>query len=748
MGIQVVKRDGTKTDFDIQKIKEQINKACSGVAVNPLELEAKVSLSVKNNIKTSEIQELLVNTAVAMVSVEAPEWSLVAGRLAMHQLHREVYKNTKIEKTDFRGFLQYVKRNDLYRKDFLSVFSDSDLQLLEKEFREEYDFSQNIAQVALLKSKYLIKGKKGVVEYPQFADMSSAMVLASKEEKPTSVAKEYFEMLSKMYISLATSFKLNLRRESGNTGSCFIAPVGDNLNSITKVWHDAASISKEGGGAGLYLGKLRPQGAYSLNIPKANAITRWTKIFNDIAIAINQRGIRKGAFTVAVDWWRPDIHGFIEMKTETGGDLRDKCFDLFPQVVVDDYFVEAVMQDKDVWLFDHFEFKQKTGIDVTDLVFEDLYVAISKANAMAEAGQLKNAYNIKAKDLWKEFLRIWVETGDFYIVHKDNLNLANMLSPEYIANCANLCIESFSIGKVASNYTTRVRDDNVIFAESDGLYHACSLISINVGIIHSDELLERVCKNAVRMLDASIDLGKMPVVEAQNASDWLRNIGIGTVGVADWMAYNELSYDKPEDLDELEKLFEKIAYYCYNASITLAEEKGAYPAFKPELYTKLFGKTPKELDKESLNGFKWSGLIDKIQQKGIRNFLINAVAPNTSTGVLMGSSASYLPVHSKLNYQTLSNLTVPIVPRYIKDKFWYYRAKYQYPAHKMIEATFRVQKWVDTGVSMEVFINPDLTSFKDISDTILFGFKTRQLKGVYYSVTIDAKKEGCTDCEN
>jgi len=43
------------------------------------------------------------------------------------------------------------------------------------------------------------------------------------------------------------------------------------------------------------VGYLRPQGAYSKNIPKANNITRWVKIINDIAVAVNQRGMRPGA---------------------------------------------------------------------------------------------------------------------------------------------------------------------------------------------------------------------------------------------------------------------------------------------------------------------------------------------------------------------------------------------------------------------------------------------------------------------
>jgi ribonucleoside-diphosphate reductase alpha chain len=96
------------------------------------------------------------------------------------------------------------------------------------------------------------------------------------------------------------------------------------------------------------------------------------------------------------------------------------------------------------------------------------------------------------------------------------------------------------------------------------------------------------------MLDASVDLGTMPIKEAEISANLLRNIGVGIVGLADWMAYNKLTYDTQEGRDEAEKLTEKIAYYCYSASIELAKEKGAYPLFNQANYDKLFGKTPED----------------------------------------------------------------------------------------------------------------------------------------------------------
>ena len=751
----VIKRNGDKVPFNILKIRKQCEFATKGTGLNSLELESKISTALKNNITTKELQELLVHICMTMITTDNPDWILVAGKLMMHQVHREVYKNTKIDYNNFGRYIEYAKNNNYYRKDITDKFTESDIKLLEQEINKNHksDFKMVLPQVLSLKSKYLIKNKKGTIEYPLFSDMASSMVLASIEKEPVriKITKEYFEMLHKEYISLATPFKANLRRQGGNTGSCFIMSVPDSLPGITKSWDDAATISREGGGLGMYLGLLRPSGSYSKNIPKANNITKWVKIINDIAIAVNQRGIRPGAITPAIDWWHLDVESFIEVKTETGGDLRDKSFDIFPQVVVDKYFVDKKKNNEDVYLFDHFEYKQLTGIVINDLVDDELYQAHIQVESLIESGKLKNFKKINTKELWSEFLRVWIEIGDFYIAHKDNINLSNYLKPDgYIANSVNLCVESWSVTKAGENWKKESINGVQKTTETDSIYHSCNLISVNVGVIFDDKLLEQVCRNAVQMLDASIDTGTMPVLEAQNSAEWLRNIGIGTVGVADWMAWNKLSYENENDLDELEKLQEKIAWYCYNASVDLAIEKGSYPAFKAKNYNNgLFGKSADELIKQSKNGFAWGAFIKRIQKYGIRNFFILATAPNTSSGIVTGSTASWLPPQAKLSYQTLADINTPIVPRYLNKRFWHYKGKWNYAAHNMVKVVRRLQKWCDTGISSEMYINPELTNIKLISDEILDGFDKGEFKALYYSLTIDAKeREACTDCAN
>ena len=749
--MKVVKRNGEAADFDISKIRFQIEKATEGIPVNSIELESKISDVIKNNISTSDIQEIIVHSAVQLANTENTSWLLVAGRLMTHQIHREAYKNTKIDQKEFVKYIKYAKKNGYYRSDVTEAFSDEHIMELQnninKAIENRSDFNRTIAQVLSLKSKYLAKNKRGVIEYSLFSDMSTSMILAKIEtpEDRIKITLEYFKMLKDEYLSLGTPFKANLRRKNGNTGSCFIMPVGDSLEQISKSWRDAGKVSKEGGGLGMYLGHLRPGGTYTKNIPKSNNITKWVKIINDIAVAVNQRGIRPGAITPAIDWFHTDIHSFIEMKSETGGELREKAFDIYPQVIVDSYFIDAVLEDREVYLFNHYQYNILAKKNIQNLINEELYEAHIEAARLIESGKLKHYKKIKAKELWKEFLRIWVETGDFYIAHRDNLNLSNYLAPELIANAGNLCQESWSVTKIPTEWNVEYTNKNANTIFTDGMYHSCSLLSIAVGNIKNDDTLERVSRNAVRMLDASLDVSTMPVAEAAESAQNLRNIGIGMIGLADWLAYNKFTY---ADLDEIEKLQEKIAYWCYDESIKMAEEKGSYVYYDRADYSQMFGKTPEELNRMSLNNFDWVELNQRIRTKGIRNFLLLAIAPNTSTGILMNQTASWLPPQSKFFYQTLADMNAPIAPKYLNNRFWFYKGKFDYKVTDLIKVVRRLQKWVDTGISMEVPINPQLVKVNEISDEILDGFKTKELKTVYYSLTVDGNHEQCVSCEN
>ena len=748
--ILVQKRDGRFENYDIAKIKNIISFATKDLRVNPLTLEATISSKVKNKIKTSEIQFNLIQSAVSLITIDEPDWSIVAGRLDIYNLHREVYKLHKINyETKLIDFIKIAIKYNLYDKIILERYSEDEINEIEKYINPEYDMIFPISSTKSLFKKYLIKHKGKSFELPQFANIVIAMFLNQYETKDRlRKIKDDYEAIASLKISLATPFKANLRKPNANLSSCFVTEIDDNAESINHTLKNIAMISKNGGGVGVYLGRIRPSNSLVKNYAGANVINVWVKIIDDMAPAWNQGGVRSGAITVSLDIFHKDIESFIEMKTESGGDVRQKCYNIFPQVIINSKFIEAVKNDTEFPLIDRKTILDDLGIDVCDLKqFNDNYdLIVSKIKDK----KLYNCELTSAKELWKKLLRIYIETGDLYIVCKDAMNKTNpFYDAEMFVNSYNLCCESSSPARPSTNFKKHYNKETNEASETftPGRTHTCNLISLNVSDMSLKDI-ENYSKQAVRMLDNAIDVTNVPLIEGEILTEETRIIGVGILGLADHLAFNKKSYEI--DQDYIENIFELVSYYTLESSIEIADEKGSFGIFDKSSFKnkKYLGKTGEELMEQSLTkSLDWVTLLERAS-KGVRNSQLFAVAPNTSSSLLCASSASYLPIFSKFSYETLDKMNVPVVPKFLSERFWYYKEYTNIPVKTIIELTNKLHKWVDTGLSLETIISPEKDSIKDISDALLEGFSDN-LKALYYSRTIDKQSSsGCSSCAN
>lgn len=748
--ILVQKRDGRFENYDIAKIKNIISFATKDLRVNPLTLEATISSKVKNKIKTSEIQFNLIQSAVSLITIDEPDWSIVAGRLDIYNLHREVYKLHKINyETKLIDFIKIAIKYNLYDKIILERYSEDEINEIEKYINPEYDMIFPISSTKSLFKKYLIKHKGKSFELPQFANIVIAMFLNQYETKDRlRKIKDDYEAIASLKISLATPFKANLRKPNANLSSCFVTEIDDNAESINHTLKNIAMISKNGGGVGVYLGRIRPSNSLVKNYAGANVINVWVKIIDDMAPAWNQCGTRSGAITVSLDIFHKDIESFIEMKTESGGDVRQKCYNIFPQVIINSKFIEAVKNDTEFPLIDRKTILDDLGIDVCNLKqFNDNYdLIVSKIKDK----KLYNCELTSAKELWKKLLRIYIETGDLYIVCKDAMNKTNpFYDAEMFVNSYNLCCESSSPARPSTNFKKHYNKETNEASETftPGRTHTCNLISLNVSDMSLKDI-ENYSKQAVRMLDNAIDVTNVPLIEGEILTEETRIIGVGILGLADHLAFNKKSYEI--DQDYIENIFELVSYYTLESSIEIADEKGSFGIFDKSSFKnkKYLGKTGEELMEQSLTkSLDWVTLLERAS-KGVRNSQLFAVAPNTSSSLLCASSASYLPIFSKFSYETLDKMNVPVVPKFLSERFWYYKEYTNIPVKTIIELTNKLHKWVDTGLSLETIISPEKDSIKDISDALLEGFSDN-LKALYYSRTIDKQSSsGCSSCAN
>ena len=737
--IQVIRRDGTSTALNISKIRAVVDWACAKLNANSIALEAGLTTRLRDGISTREIQDNLVNCALEMCSPEEPDWRYVAGRLHIWGLWKDILVSRGYQYGQYATTVKEKVASGQY-DERMSLYSVKELEEAGNWINSDWDTDYDYAGVVLLTSRYLLSN-----ELPQEALLTCALLLALPESPENRLvwAKRFYEAIASRKVSLATPILANLRVPKGSLTSCFIVALDDNLESIFREITNAARISKNGGGVGANVSRIRATGSVVMGKPNASGgVIPWIKLLNDTAIAVNQGGRRAGAVTVGLDIWHLDVPEFLEMQTENG-DQRRKAYDIFPQLILPDEFMRRVINKAEWTLVDPYEVRTNLGIELAELWGEDF----EKAYQLIESklGQEITLYKqVNARELFKEMMRSQVETGMPYLAFKDTINRANPNKHAGYIPGVNLCTESFS---------------NVTPGQDA---HCCNLVSLNLANIETAEL-EDCCQISVRILDNTIDLTSPPFEDAANHNNKYRTIGVGAMGLADWLAKNRFSYDH---LTQISHLFEDIGYYCTQASMELAKERAPYNAFAGSDWSKglLIGSKPVEWFKENAaQPERWLKLSDDIQTYGIRNSHITAIAPNTSSSLVQGCTASVLPVYSRFFYDKWAKGTVPIAPPFINNCFWFYPENKNLDQNKVVKAIATIQQWIDTGISMELLFNlnhgvyfpdqPDrgLTA-KDIFDTLVLSWK-EGCKAVYYVRTVqkDNFKEseaGCSACAN
>jgi ribonucleoside-diphosphate reductase alpha chain len=737
--IQVVRRDGSWTALDISKIRVVVDWACFELDVNSIALEASFTTRLKHGITTREIQDNLINCALEMCSPDEPDWRYVAGRLHIWSL----WKDTLVSRGYQYGNYEKTVRNLVdagHYDNRILTYSEEELKEAGSWINPDWDTDYDYAGAVLLTSRYLLTD-----ELPQEAILTCALLLASPETSKNRLmwARRFYEAIATRKVSLATPILANLRVPNGSLTSCFIVAMNDDLESIFSEITNTARISKNGGGVGVNVSRIRATGSNVMGKPNASGgVVPWIKLLNDTAIAVNQGGRRAGAVTVSLDIWHLDVPDFLEMQTENG-DQRRKAYDIFPQLVIGDEFMRRVINKEEWTLVDPYEVKTQLGIELAELwgeQFEQAYQLIESKIGT----QITLYQKINARELFKTIMRSQIETGMPYLAFKDTINKANPNKHEGYIPGVNLCVESFSNvtpGKFA---------------------HCCNLVSLNLANI-TDEELENSCRISVRILDNTIDITLPPLTEAKNHNNRYRTIGVGCMGLADWLAKRKLNYDHTTSISHL---FEEIGYWCTQTSMELSRERGAYEAFSGSDWSegKLIGSKPVEwFTLNASQPQRWVKLSEDIKKYGIRNSHITAIAPNTSSSLIQGCTASILPVYSRFFYDKWAKGTVPIAPPFIKDYFWFYPENKSLDQKKVVKAVSVMQQWIDTGISMELLFNlnqgvyfPDeperVLTAKDIFEILVMAWQ-EGCKAVYYVRTVqkDDFKESdnnCSSCAN
>ncbi|KKX53244.1 ribonucleoside-diphosphate reductase subunit alpha [Brevibacillus borstelensis] len=741
--MQIVKRNGEQEDLRIDKLKKVIGYACKDYpACDPLELEMDACIQFRDGMTTKEIQRIVMQTAVEKTSVETPEWQFVAARLLAYDLYKDAAINRGYRGHfgygDFTELVHTLTEKGLYGSYLLETYSDEEIQELQAYLKPERDELFNYAGLRLLADRYLIKDyDKGVMELPQERFMIIAMHLAMKEQDKLKHAKDFYDILSKLEITVATPTLANAGTPHHQLSSCFIDTVDDSLSGIMNTAGATSMVSKFGGGVGIYLGKVRSRGSSIRGHKGASGgIVPWTRLYNQIAISVDQLGTRAGAFAIYLDVWHADILDFLLLKTNNGDD-RMKAHDIFPGVCIPDLFMERVKERGMWYLFDPHEVREVMGFSLEDSYGEEF---ARRYELCVQEEKLTIKTEIPAIEIMKRIMASAFETGTPFIFFRDTVNRANPNKHAGMVYSSNLCTEIMQNMSPTVFVSEELEDGEVVYRYRPGDFVVCNLSSLNLGRLQSTEDIARIVPIQMRMLDNVIDLNYYPVKQAEATNQKYRAVGLGTSGYHQYLAQNGIKWESEEHIEAADKLYEEIAYQAIKTSMELAREKGTYRVFEGSEW-----QTGEYFERRGYTDERWTSLKEDVARYGMRNAWTFAVAPTGTTSLIAGSTASTDPVYAKFFVEEKRSGNIPqTAPNLNENTFFYYKEAHRIDQQWSIRAAGARQVHIDQAQSFNLYITPQITA-PEFLDLYIQAWENG-LKTIYYVRNQSVEVEDCVSC--
>ncbi|MDR2100045.1 MAG: ribonucleoside-diphosphate reductase subunit alpha [Campylobacteraceae bacterium] len=764
--LTVIKRNGRTEPLDVSKIKKYTSSAVEGldnVSLSELEVDAKIQF--RDQISTAEIQQTLIKTAVDKIDIDRPNWTFVAARLFLYDLYHRV--------NGFSGYghlRDYLEKGEKEGRIVLGLKEKYDLDDLDAYIDVSRDLQFTYLGVKTLHDRYLLKNRKGEpIELPQHMFMAIAMFLAQNEFNPQDWAKKFYDLISKFEVMPATPTLSNARTSRHQLSSCYVGSTPDNIEGIFDSFKEMSLLSKYGGGIGWDWSLVRAMGSMiDGHKNAAGGIIPFLKITNDIAVAVDQLGTRKGAIAVYIEPWHMDISDFLDLKKNSGEERR-RTHELFPAIWINDLFMRRIEEDAMWTLFDPFDTPELCQL--YGEAFEKRYEEYEKNPNIPKEF-------IKAKELWKKVLTNYFESGSPFLCFKDSANRVNPNDHTGIIRSSNLCTEIFQ-NTQPNHYMTKVvfndgeerlfeedeevKTDNSITKKAkkitaldtignkeifivekalkEGKTAVCNLASINLSKVNTKEDIERVVPIAIRMLDNVIDLNFYPHAKVKHTNLLSRSIGLGVMGEAQMLAEKGIAWGGYDHLSKIDEIMEAVSYNAIKASSNLSLEKGAYPEFEGSKWSRgvfpidMANENAKKLvDRGGLFGYTydWEKLREKVKKDGMRNGYLMAIAPTSSISILVGTTQTIEPVYKRKWFEeNLSGMIPVTAPKLSLDTWGFYTPAYELDQRLLIQAGAIRQKWIDQGQSLNIFITLDKASGKYLNDIYMLGWKLG-LKSVYY----------------
>lgn len=434
------------------------------------------------------------------------------------------------------------------------------------------------------------------------------------------------------------------------------------------------------------------------------------------------------------------------------GDERQRTHDLFTGICIPDLFMEKVEVREEWHIFDPHTIRKMMGFSLEDYYdeergagsFRDKYAQCVKAASSGLLGEKGLLWDVvPAIDIFKGIMKSQLETGTPYMFYRDTVNRANPNRHQGMIYCSNLCTEVLQNMSATTVTEEKTEDGKIVIIKEPGDFVVCNLSSINLAKAVTENVLERLIPIQVRMLDNVIDLNDIPVLQAQLTNQKYRSVGLGTFGWHHLLALKGIKWESEEAVTYADELYEKIAFFTISASNELAKEKGAYPLFEGSDWS-----TGKYFDYRHYTSEKWGELRQSVKENGVRNGYLMAVAPNSTTAIIAGTTASIDPIFKKEYSEEKKNYKIPVTAPDLSEKtIWYYKSAYEIDQNWSIKQNAVRQRHIDQSISFNLYVKNTIKA-KDLLDIHINAWKLN-LKTTYYTrSTSMVEIEECESCSS
>lgn len=712
-------------------------------------LEDKFLTFQKPELSIEENLQLLIKAAVELTTQKAPKWEMIAARLLLFTFERELKKaEESCQITTLYEKIVYLTGRGLYGQYILENYTKEEIDEFETFLAPERNDLFTYSGLELLLNRYVIHTGQGVaLESPQEMFLGIAMHLAMKEQKDRALwVKRFYDMLSKLQVTMATPTLSNARKPYHQLSSCFIDIVPDSLNGIYRSIDNFAKVSKFGGGMGMYFGKVRASGSAIRGFEgAAGGVIRWIRLANDTAVAVDQLGVRQGAVAVYLDVWHRDLPEFLNLRTNNGDD-RMKAHDVFPAVCYPDYFWE---QARDNIEGDWYLMCPHEILTVKGYALEDCYGEAWKEKYLdcVQDDQIKKRV-VPIKDIIRLIIKSAVETGTPFTFNRDTVNRANPNRHRGMIYCSNLCTEIAQNMSPVEALEQRIEtvdgETVVVTVTKPGDFVVCNLASLSLGKINVSDRSELtfLVRCAVRALDNVIDLNFFPVPYAKINNLRYRPVGLGVSGYHHMLAKNGISWESEEHLAIADRVFEWINYAAIEASCDYAEEKGCYEYFPGSGW-----QTGSYFEMRGYCSDEWRRLREKAAAVGLRNGWLIAAAPTSSTSMISGTTAGLDPIMNRFYLEEKKNGLVPrVAPELTPSTYWRYKNAHYIDQKWSLRAAGIRQRHIDQAQSINLYITNNYT-LRQVLELYLLAWKSG-VKTIYYIRSKSLEIEECEVCSS